>query len=277
MSTELINRITIKKDGVYISTHSSNDTSPFYSTKSDFLTDTYNKEGQEGLDKAIIDLCFYNCELRGNHKSIISYKEAIEKSIYDKDFIEIRNEYDELSDKAFNIANGFNEYQWLSKKQRDQLYGEIKPTVEEARNKRNEFVANIVKEIREAKGLKQTGNKAISESITIKFSNILSEMKNKDIKFILGIGNTMCIEDNKNNLYEIETYYHGSYLDKMIKNSYTVTFNPIETKQAEYLNDLYKNEKKVFDYNNMQNFLIENYLENTQQTDIEKYEEELEI
>ena len=29
MSTELINRITVKKDGVYLSSHSSNDTEPF--------------------------------------------------------------------------------------------------------------------------------------------------------------------------------------------------------------------------------------------------------
>lgn len=274
MSTELINRITIKKDGVYISTHSSNDTSPFYSTKNDFLTDTYNEQGQEGLDKAIIDLCFYNCELKGNHKSIVPYKEAIEKAIYDKDFIEIRNEYDKLSNKAFDIANGFDEYKKLPKQQRDQLYEEIKSKVEGARNKRNEFVANIVKEIRESPKLEQ------SESITIKFSNILSEMKNKDIKFILGIGNTMCIEDNQKNLYQIETYYHSSYLEKLIKNGYTVTFNLIETKQTEHLNDLYKNEKKVFDYNNMQNFLIEHYLENTQQTekdDINKDEDEIEI
>ena len=28
MSTELINRITVKKDGVYISSHSSNDEAP---------------------------------------------------------------------------------------------------------------------------------------------------------------------------------------------------------------------------------------------------------
>lgn len=31
MSTELINRITVKKDGVYLSSHSSNDTAPFHS------------------------------------------------------------------------------------------------------------------------------------------------------------------------------------------------------------------------------------------------------
>lgn len=31
MSYELINRITVKKDGVYISSHSNNDTAPFHS------------------------------------------------------------------------------------------------------------------------------------------------------------------------------------------------------------------------------------------------------
>ena len=30
MSTELINRITVKKGGVYLSSHSSNDTEPFH-------------------------------------------------------------------------------------------------------------------------------------------------------------------------------------------------------------------------------------------------------
>lgn len=276
MSRELINRIVIKKDGVYISTHSSNDTSPFYSTKNDFLTDTYNKEGQEGLDKAIIDLCFYNCDLKGNHKSIIPYKVAIGMAIHEKEFIEIRNEYDELSDKAFDIANRFNEYKDLSKKQRDQLYNEIKPKVEETRNKRNEFVANIVKEIRIAKGLEQTKNKERPKenikSITLNFRDILSEMKNKDIKIILGIGNTMCIEDNQKNLYQIEPYYYGSYLDKMIENGCNVTFNPIEAKQTEYLNDFYKNKMEVLDYNYVKDFIAICKLENTQQADVEREE-----
>ena len=46
MSSELINRISIKKDGVYISTHSSNDSSPYTSVKMDSLTKTYNENGQ---------------------------------------------------------------------------------------------------------------------------------------------------------------------------------------------------------------------------------------
>ena len=155
MSRELINRITIKKDGVYVSTHSSNDTSPYHSTKIDFLSNAYNNEGQYGLDKAVIDLCFYNCELKGSPKSILLYKEAIEKAVNNKEFNQIRNQYDELSDNAFDIANGFGEYKELPKENRTQLYEELKPKVEEARNKRNEFVANIVKDIRELKQIQE--------------------------------------------------------------------------------------------------------------------------
>ena len=63
MSSELINRISIKKDGVYVSTHSRNDTSPYTSVKIEFLTKAYREKGQRGLDKEVVDMCFYNCDL----------------------------------------------------------------------------------------------------------------------------------------------------------------------------------------------------------------------
>lgn len=149
MSVELINRITIKKDGVYVSTHSSNDTSPYYSSKIDFLTKAFNEKGQEGLDKEIIDMCFSNCSLRGNHKSIVVYSKAINKAINEKLFIDIRKEYDLLEEKAFAIANRFDQYKNLTKEESQRFYNEIKPKLDELRNKRNEYVANIVKEERE--------------------------------------------------------------------------------------------------------------------------------
>ena len=55
MSVELINRITFKKDGIYISTHSSNDDSPYHSVKSDYLTKAYITGGINGLDKAVTE------------------------------------------------------------------------------------------------------------------------------------------------------------------------------------------------------------------------------
>ncbi len=92
------------------------------------------------------------------------------------------------------------------------------------------------------------------KSYIINFGNILNEMKDKDVKIILGIGNTICIEDNKSNLYEIETYYHGSYLEKFIKSESIVTFNQLEKKQSEHLKKLYKNEIEIFDYDKMKDF-----------------------
>lgn len=148
MSSELINRISIKKDGVYISTHSRNDTSPYYSVKIDFLTNAYNKGGQKALDKEIVNLCFYNCELRGSHHSIIPYVKAIKKAVNDKEFLKIKSEYTKLNDKAFSIANRFDEYKNLTKEEAERMYNEIEPKVDEIRNKRNEFVANLVEKER---------------------------------------------------------------------------------------------------------------------------------
>jgi len=54
MSTEFINRITVKKDGVYISSHSSNDTAPFHSWRCKGLSEIYAAEGQKGLDREIV-------------------------------------------------------------------------------------------------------------------------------------------------------------------------------------------------------------------------------
>lgn len=102
--------------------------------------------------------------------------------------------------------------------------------------------------------LEENNKEKETEAIRINFKEIFSEIKEKDVKIILGIGNTMCIEDNKSNLYEIETYYHGSYLEKMIKNGYVVTFNKLEKKQSEHLKTLYENKVEIFDYNKMKDF-----------------------
>ena len=58
MSTELINRITVKKDGVYLSSHSSNDTAPFHSWRCKSLSEIYAAEGQAGLDREIVCMSY---------------------------------------------------------------------------------------------------------------------------------------------------------------------------------------------------------------------------
>ena len=161
MSSELINRISIKKDGVYISTHSSNDTAPYTSAKMDFLTKVYNENGQRGLDKEIIDMCFSYYQLRGSHKSVIPYSNAINEAINNKNFINIRKEYEELDSKAFSIANRFDEYKNLTEDESKKMYSELKPKLKKLRDERNEFVADLVERERR----KIIGPKEIAEGI----------------------------------------------------------------------------------------------------------------
>lgn len=103
MSRELINRITRKKDGIYISTHSSNDDAPYHSVKIDFLTDVYNKEGQKGLDREIISMLFNFAELRGSHHSLQRYLYASNskytENVY-KEYTDKMNYYYEKLDEA---------------------------------------------------------------------------------------------------------------------------------------------------------------------------------
>lgn len=89
MSRELINRITRKKDGIYVSTHSSNDNVPYHSVKVDFLTNVYKQEGQKGLDREIIGMLFNYAELRGSHHSLQRYLYAF------------NSKYTEIQYKAF--------------------------------------------------------------------------------------------------------------------------------------------------------------------------------
>ena len=98
MSTELINRITVKKDGVYLSSHSSNDTAPFHSWRCKSLSEIYAAEGQAGLDREIVCMLYEYAQLRGSHKSLDRYRYAIESpaahAIYKKYIDQIDDKYE---------------------------------------------------------------------------------------------------------------------------------------------------------------------------------------
>lgn len=103
MGMELINRITVKKDGVYLSTHSSNDNCPYHSVRIEHLSEVYKTEGQKGLDREIICMLLNFAALRGNHHSIARYKYAYQHpdthNICEK-YTLLKNEcYDKLSDE----------------------------------------------------------------------------------------------------------------------------------------------------------------------------------
>ncbi len=74
MGYELINRIEVKKDGVYLSSHSNNDDSPYHLWRSQTLSDVYSTEGQTGLDREIIRLIYEDAQLQGSHSSLARYQ-----------------------------------------------------------------------------------------------------------------------------------------------------------------------------------------------------------
>lgn len=91
------------------------------------------------------------------------------------------------------------------------------------------------------------------ENIIINFGNIVAELESKDLVLYnrkTSVG--LFLLDKQNNLYVIEDYYLGSYLDKFIKNKTVVEFR--------YINDALKNnigdwELEVWDCKWVENFI----------------------
>ena len=140
MSTELINRITVKKDGVYISSHSSNDTAPFHSWRCKGLSEIYAAEGQKGLDREIVCMLYEYAQLRGSHKSLDRYRYAIDslqaQKIYKKysDMIDERYESLDEADKKtvwYKLTEKANEYRAYETEMRKKMYCEIAERCEE--------------------------------------------------------------------------------------------------------------------------------------------------
>lgn len=73
-----INRLTVRKDGVYVSKKDSDKPGPFQSCLSESFTRIYNEGGQKGLDQNIFDLVDSTLiELCGDHPSIKRYKDTL--------------------------------------------------------------------------------------------------------------------------------------------------------------------------------------------------------
>lgn len=140
MSTELINRITVKKDGVYLSSHSSNDTAPFHSWRCKGLSEVYAAEGQKGLDREIIRMLYEYAELRGTHKSLERYRYAKDApeayAIYRRYTDQIDDRYEQL-DKADKESvwckptEKAKEYRAFESDMQEKMYLEIATRCEE--------------------------------------------------------------------------------------------------------------------------------------------------
>ena len=140
MSRELINRITVKKDGVYLSSHSSNDSAPFHAWRCDSLSDIYAAEGQKGLDREIIRMLYEYAELRGRHKSLERYRYAVNSpeahAIYQRYIDQINDRYESLekADKDsvwYKPTEKAKEYRAFERDMREKMYSELAGRCEE--------------------------------------------------------------------------------------------------------------------------------------------------
>ena len=135
MSRELINRITRKKDGIYISTHSSNDDAPYHSVKIDSLTKVYEQEGQKGLDREIINMLFNYAELRGSHHSLQKYMYAYNSkyanNLYKEYINKVNHYYKKLNEEdkkslwSSNKTKNAESYYLYNKKLEKEMYEKI--------------------------------------------------------------------------------------------------------------------------------------------------------
>lgn len=134
MSTELINRITVKKDGVYLSSHSSNDTSPYHSWRCKGLSEIYGVEGQKGLDREVIRMLYEYAELRGSHKSLDRYRYAKDapaaRAIYQRFIDKIDERYEGLDEADrktvwYKPTEKAKEYRAYEREMREKMYSEI--------------------------------------------------------------------------------------------------------------------------------------------------------
>jgi hypothetical protein len=77
----------------------------------------------------------------------------------------------------------------------------------------------------------------MENKIVLNFKNIISEMESKELKLIFVKDKGIFIEDKKNNLYIIETYYHGGYIDNFIKKGIIVEFNLVDNSLSKNIMD----------------------------------------
>lgn len=89
-------------------------------------------------------------------------------------------------------------------------------------------------------------------NIVVDFKNILSELELKKFKLCFLKDRGLFIEDDQNNLYQMEEYRQGSYLDRLIKDGIVVNFHQVENSLCKNVGDW---EKEIWDISEVENFI----------------------
>lgn len=90
------------------------------------------------------------------------------------------------------------------------------------------------------------------KEIKVNFKNILSEMRLKEVELCFLKNRGLFIEDSQENLYQMDIYNHGTYLDNLIKKGITLTFYKVESDKNNNMNDW---EKEVWSIQEVTDFM----------------------
>jgi hypothetical protein len=77
VSTEWIQKITVKPDGVYLFSKNNNDKRPYQSKKCYSLTEVHSREGRAGLDREVMRMLREYAVIRGHHPSVERYRPCL--------------------------------------------------------------------------------------------------------------------------------------------------------------------------------------------------------
>lgn len=121
MSATLIDRIEVKKDGIYLTTHLPEDAGSRRTWRCEELTEAYQTEGQKGLDREMFLILHEFAELGAYHKSTARYHYVSSlpetKELRRECFRQIdASEYSGISPSEFRAYN---------REMRDKLYGQL--------------------------------------------------------------------------------------------------------------------------------------------------------
>ena len=89
---------------------------------------------------------------------------------------------------------------------------------------------------------------------TINFGNLLNELKRKQVKIVFVENKGLFLEHEETNLYMMELFYQGSYLDKLIKKGAKVNFFMLDKNVSKNID---KCKKKIWTLKDINDFIKE--------------------
>jgi hypothetical protein len=107
----------------------------------------------------------------------------------------------------------------------------------------------------------------MENEIILNFKNIIQELENKNIKLCFLKNKGMFVENTQKNLYKMETYWHGSYLNRLIKDDTIVKFSFVDATSIEDW------EKEIWDVTEVKDFIKSQKI-NYEEQNIEDIKEE---